>query len=201
MTSQLSIRVGSTFRNTGGTVVAIEAIHEHPLYDNSTNDYDITVLKLASDLSFSAAVGTIALPSSDYELIPGTMTNVTGWGARAEGSVLTSQLQVVSVPLISLEECRSLYSFYVVSERMVCAGFPEGRKDACQVHAFFSVNIASVLLIAAIYQQGDSGGPLVADSVLVGLVSWGRGCARPCVPGVYSSLPGLRDFVKEITGL
>lgn len=49
--------------------------------------------------------------------------------------------------------------------------------------------------------QGDSGGPLVINNKLFGVVSYGDGCARPNKPGVYSSIPYLRDFIREKTGI
>jgi trypsin len=63
---------------------------------------------------------------------------------------------------------------------MICAGVPGGGKDAC---------------------QGDSGGPLVVDGQLVGIVSWGVGCAEADFPGVYSNVATLRRFVTEETGV
>lgn len=48
--------------------------------------------------------------------------------------------------------------------------------------------------------QGDYGGPLVVDGTLIGLASWGLGCARPNFPGVYTSVPAFRDFIAEATG-
>jgi trypsin len=63
-------------------------------------------------------------------------------------------------------------------ETQICAGYPEGQKDTC---------------------QGDSGGPLFVykdnKQVLVGLTSYGIGCALPKYPGVYARVSALRDWI------
>ncbi|KAA8622252.1 Secreted trypsin-like serine protease [Pyrenophora tritici-repentis] len=46
--------------------------------------------------------------------------------------------------------------------------------------------------------QGDSGGPLVdASKTLVGVVSFGQGCALPGYPGVYSRVSTLLSFIQQ----
>ena len=53
--------------------------------------------------------------------------------------------------------------------------------------------------------QGDSGGPLivgggnVADDVLVGVVSWGFGCALESFPGVYARISDQIDWIRSTT--
>lgn len=66
---------------------------------------------------------------------------------------------------------------------MICAGYAKGGKDSC---------------------QGDSGGPLVnSDDVLIGIVSWGIGCAKQNYPGIYTNVAehSVRNFIKEHTGV
>lgn len=85
----------------------------------------------------------------------------------------------VEVPTISDEECEDLYysAWYDTDPSMICAGnVQEGGIDAC---------------------QGDSGGPLVANGELIGIVSWGEGCARPERPGVYTEVAYYSDWITQ----
>jgi trypsin len=44
--------------------------------------------------------------------------------------------------------------------------------------------------------KGDSGGPIVDGSgTLIGLVSWGEGCARAGLPGVYTRVANYISFI------
>ena len=50
--------------------------------------------------------------------------------------------------------------------------------------------------------NGDSGGPMTRAAgakarVLVGLVSWGRGCAQAGKPGIYTAVGGYRDWIAK----
>nr|ABZ04009.1 serine protease 1 [Costelytra zealandica] len=177
--SAYGVRSGSSIRNSGGTVSAISALYQNPSFDWDSLDNDISVLQLSAPLTLSSTAAIIALPSLNQEIPVGVDSFVTGWGALYEGGPAPFQLQGVTVPTVSLAACRAVYGA-AVTDRMMCAGLPEGGRDAC---------------------QGDSGGPLVIESVLIGLTSWGAGCARPGYPGVYASVPALRDYITSVSGL
>ncbi|KAL3441852.1 trypsin-like cysteine/serine peptidase domain-containing protein [Aspergillus insuetus] len=177
--SSLSIRAGSSSSSGGGTVVRVSSIAQHPDYDAATTNNDISILTLAEDLTFGSGIQAVDLPTSSALPTAGTTAIATGWGALQEGGSVSETLQYVEVPIVSKSQCASDYQgFNEITESMVCAG--ESGKDAC---------------------QGDSGGPLVADGVLVGITSWGNGCARPGYPGVYSSPAYFRDFIESVTGI
>lgn len=91
-------------------------------------------------------------------------------------------LQKVTVPLMSKEECQARYRKRRIDDKEICAGYDEGGKDAC---------------------KGDSGGPLSCRHeevwYLVGITSWGEGCARPQQPGVYTKVVEFSDWILEKT--
>nr|XP_022911341.1 trypsin-7-like [Onthophagus taurus] len=176
----LSVRAGSSIRGSGGQVISVKKIHQNPQYDSSTIDYDISLLELSSNLKFEAGVNVVGLPKVNQQLPVGKLSVVSGWGTLKEGGSTSSQLQAVRVTVVSNEECNTAYGGRSITDRMMCAGEKVGGKDAC---------------------QGDSGGPLVVDGELIGIVSWGYGCARPSYPGVYASVPNLREFISKVSGI
>ncbi|XP_022919497.1 trypsin-7-like [Onthophagus taurus] len=178
--SMLSVRAGSSIRGSGGQVVNVRVIHQNPQYDSSLIDYDISILELASDLTFGSGVNVVGLPSVGESNPVGELAVVSGWGTLTEGGSSPSQLQAVRVTVVSNAACGEAYGRNSITDRMMCAGESSGGKDAC---------------------QGDSGGPLVVNGKLHGIVSWGYGCARPSYPGVYASVPNLRSYITNVVGI
>ncbi|XP_054295196.2 transmembrane protease serine 5 isoform X1 [Pongo pygmaeus] len=170
----------SAVRPHQGAVV--ERIIPHPLYSAQNHDYDVALLRLRTPLSFSDTVGAVCLPAKEQHFPKGSQCWVSGWGHTDPGHTYSSDmLQDTVVPLLSTQLCNSscVYSG-ALTHRMLCAGYLDGRADAC---------------------QGDSGGPLVCPDGdtwrLVGVVSWGRGCAEPNHPGVYAKVAEFLDWIHD----
>lgn len=55
--------------------------------------------------------------------------------------------------------------------------------------------------VSSLSLQGDSGGPMVSKQgsvwVQSGIVSFGFGCARPNLPGVYSRVSRYQSWIKS----
>ena len=90
----------------------------------------------------------------------------------------------VEVPVYSDAKCNEAYGGGITGG-MICAGLKEGGKDSC---------------------QGDSGGPLFSNEPgqpqkLVGVVSWGQGCAFEGYPGVYTRVSSYISWICENAGI
>lgn len=184
--ADLSVVLGSTrsqSMNRQARKVGIKRLLPHQKYNPSVLNDDIALIELqeevneASKLEFPFIRG-ICLPKVNEEFV-GSST-VTGWGRVSEGGSSSDPLRAVDVDLMTDDACRKFYGRRKISDGMLCAGFKEGGKDAC---------------------QGDSGGPLVKAVanryVLIGIVSWGHGCARPNLPGVYTQVSRYVDWIER----
>ena len=64
----------------------------------------------------------------------GSLATAVGWGRIKEGFEVSKHLRNVRVPVLSDEECdQSGYPQSRITENMFCAGYLEGRFDACSV--------------------------------------------------------------------
>ncbi|XP_073809573.1 transmembrane protease serine 6 isoform X2 [Danio rerio] len=161
--------------------VGVSLIHLHHYYDDETHDYDVALLRLARPVWAGTLAQPVCVPPVTHQLEPELLCWVTGWGALREGGAVSDVLQKVDVRLVSEDACVRSYG-YLISPRMICAGYRSGGKDAC---------------------QGDSGGPLVCQEpsgrwFLAGVVSWGRGCGRADYYGVYTRITKLSVWIKRM---
>ncbi|TCP49179.1 trypsin [Tamaricihabitans halophyticus] len=156
-----------------GHTASVAEVWTHPDFTRPNSGADIGVLTLNRSLPYRTMD---AATDRDAELYAqGTEATVLGWGRTSEGGEESRYLRSATVPVLSDEDCAASYRDFD-AESMVCAGYPEGGIDAC---------------------QGDSGGPLIAGDRLIGIVSWGEGCARPGSPGVYTRVSNYQQEIND----
>jgi len=168
-----------------------KVLHHKFSYKRLTND--IAVLILSKDINTNHPyVNTACLPNYDNQFRPGARCWVAGWGKDEIGGNYRVNQHKVDLPLVSHDNCeRSLKKAlnnqnYGAGDRFtldtgeLCAGGETG-KDAC---------------------TGDGGGPLVCQAesgrwTVVGLVSWGIGCATEGLPGVYTRVSTYKKWINN----
>lgn len=158
-------------RTNDGVVSLVHDVWVHPDYRSSTEGNDIAVLTLDRQLSYP----TLPLASDPAASSPGSAAAVLGWGFTEEGGQASPTLQRAEVHVVPDPDCSTAYQEYDAAE-MLCAGEPQGGADAC---------------------NGDSGGPLVAGGRLIGVTSFGSGCGRAGLPGVYARVSTYAPLLEE----
>lgn len=80
LAENLAVRIGSSRHRSGGIIVNVKHIFQHPKYNSKLQDYDFSIYELVEPLNFTNRVQPIALPDADTKILDGTMCRVSGWG-------------------------------------------------------------------------------------------------------------------------
>ncbi len=197
--------------NDVGEKRTIAEVVIHPQWDGVLeNGYDIALLRLNEPLVFTDKIQPIryAMPQDVQAgrvdlCIQGL---VSGWGQLDEDAPtpVSDVLQSVTVPIVSnvladdayasLTPTDELEPGFLLDHQLVAGDFAaqgcssadgNGGEDAC---------------------QGDSGGPFAVPNpkggyILAGIISWGIGCGRSNLPGIYTKVSAFSDFIEDVTNV
>lgn len=198
------IRAGTRDLTSGGATFRIEriVIHRNYVGAGSNRLFDIALLKIEADASTDATAASFMKPirilgylPADRPFVDNDPVRVTGWGytdprtpfqskKNPDGSIMHLSPNLMEVDLVKLPQsvCNAVPGYLGLSGySVICAGSGDPTKDAC---------------------QGDSGGPMTrqespTETVLVGLVSVGIGCAYAHTPGIYTSVIFFRNWISS----
>jgi secreted trypsin-like serine protease len=166
--------------STEGQVIAVASIVLHPDYTGLDND--IAVLELAT--SVTTLPSRLLSPARMVEIPIGHDSTSLGWGDTLPGSarLFANTLQLVTLDVIGIGDvCNDTTDLSVVTENEICIGNLAGGQDTC---------------------GGDSGGPSFVkrdgEFFMLGVTSWGFGCALSELPGVYTLVPKYFGWVHSV---
>ncbi|XP_018332296.1 protein masquerade [Agrilus planipennis] len=184
------VRVGDhdltkKYGSPGAQTLRVATTYIHHNHNSQTLDNDIALLKLHGQAELKEGVCLVCLPARGVNHAAGKRCTVTGYGYMGESGPIPLRVREAEIPIVSDPECRRKVNavtekIFILPASSFCAGGEQGN-DAC---------------------QGDGGGPLVCQDdgfyELVGLVSWGFGCGRQDVPGVYVKVSSFIGWINQI---
>jgi len=184
------VRVGDhdltqKYGSPGAQTLRVATTYIHHNHNSQTLDNDIAILKLHGEADLKEGVCLVCLPARGTSQSAGKKCTVTGYGYMGETGPIPLRVREAQVPVVNDNECvRKINAvtekIFILPASSFCAGGEEGH-DAC---------------------QGDGGGPLVCEDggyyELTGLVSWGFGCGRRDVPGVYVKISSFIGWINQI---
>ncbi|XP_047471953.1 phenoloxidase-activating factor 2-like [Penaeus chinensis] len=193
-TQDLVVRLGEwDFSSTSETIpyqeIAVVRVEIHPQFNSSTLAYNVALLFLERDAALGPTVDTVCLPEHD-QFFDGALCYSGGWGKDSFGRSGRYQeiIKAVQLPVTNYRQCEAIMRTtrlgrnFNLHPTFMCAGGLAG-EDLC---------------------TGDGGAPLVCPGlanpnqyVQVGISSWGIGCGREGIPGVYASVSELIPWVNS----
>ncbi|GFY58927.1 protein masquerade [Trichonephila inaurata madagascariensis] len=184
------VRVGdydlaSQFGTPGAQTQKVSTSYIHHNHNGQTLDNDIALLRLENPVQLQESVCLVCLPARGAENNPGKRCTVTGYGYMDESGPIALKIREATLPIVEEKLCTEQVNKvtekqFILPAGSFCAGGESGN-DAC---------------------QGDGGGPLTCENEgyyeLTGLVSWGFGCGKENVPGVYVKVSSYIGWINQI---
>ena len=178
--SLLDLVVGAHRLTDANPRIRADHITVHPGYDPFTLENDLALIRLSQPVT-QTPISLYDLPegSSEMSFVRAT---ATGWGVHVADFTAPAPdaLHEVSIPLVPLETCKAAYGSWLVTDKMICAGYQKLVKGAC---------------------YGDSGGPLMVQDgngqwLQIGIVSWGPpGCVAFGQYDVFTRVSQFTDWI------
>ncbi|XP_059061362.1 hypodermin-A-like [Achroia grisella] len=191
---EVSVRIGSVFRDFGGQILSVTKIQTHPEYrmDLYYPEHNLAMVKLNMAITPSSRMQPVALAVADADLPPMFgETIVTGYGSVISGQIregVNQELRRMIVREVPRAECRLVYGndYHLQHDHMCLQSIVKG-----------------VALCA-----GDTGDPAVHFSGMnragtlfgIALFSGTEECAYKSKPGVFAKVSYSRLWIDKVLG-
>jgi len=178
----LQILVNFTdLNNSSGAVIrGVKGIYIHPSFRDIAGDLynDVALILLDAPIN---TVTPISIATSPVAVTTGAAVRAIGWGDTKSSPRYPTELQQVDLSIASITSARRAYGVSNLDNRHLAA-IGSGR-DTC---------------------AGDSGGPLFdidganggTAPLLVGITSYGLGCALRDIPGIYANVGNYYSWIS-----
>ncbi|CAF2563150.1 unnamed protein product [Rotaria sp. Silwood2] len=193
--TNIEIRIGITNLNdvTYENLFSIRKVILHNDFNPNTYKNDIALIRLDRSVIQSDTIQMLCLPRFTSYIYPRVNTTVIaiGWGHTIDplidsNSQISTQLQQTFLPILPIIKYNNNNTNLCFNQEIdspnqqFCAGYENGLSDTC---------------------QADSGSPLMFFNEqhweLVGIVSYGIGCAQKMLPGVYTRVSAYIDWIHD----
>ncbi|XP_037907477.1 trypsin alpha-3-like [Hermetia illucens] len=161
-------------RRTKGTF-EVKKIINHPGFNRKSFRNDFAILELLPKLKMSRLLKVAHMVAKRPPA--GTTCEIAGWGyADEDADEPSTKLLIAQIGIRPDSDC-SKPPVNSNPKYDICAGVKSGAKDAC---------------------YGDSGGPLLCKGKLAGVISFGIGCGRKGLFGVYADVIVAKKWILSI---
>ncbi|XP_017067095.1 phenoloxidase-activating factor 2-like [Drosophila eugracilis] len=193
MASDIVVRAGEwDFKTTTEQFPHVDInvleIKRHPGFNYQTKGNNVALLFLEKSFKKAPHINPICLPRAPktFDL---NKCIFTGWGKKSfEDTTYMNVMKKISMPVVKRGTCqqilRQFEPDFVLDNSLMCAG-GESEKDSC---------------------TGDGGSPLACPLKenpqryeLAGIVNFGADCGMEGIPGVYTNVANIIDWIRQET--